>query len=143
METQIIKHGDFTLTHFDYHDSYFLHYKTRVREYKFNELFDDELRYYVFEKEPDRNKAAEFLNELYKWGFSQQEAFKEILDSVYGEEKQKILDEFHEEKIKILDEFHEEKIKILDEFHEEKIKILDEFHEEKIKILDEIYGEKI
>ena len=120
METQIIKHGDFTLTHFDYHDSYFLHYKTRVREYKFNELFDTPLRDYVFEREPEPKKAVEFLNELYQWGFSQQEAFEKLLDEVYGEEKQKILDEFHEEKIKILDEFHEEKIKILEEVYNEK-----------------------
>ena len=133
MGTQILKHGDFTLKYFKYCDIYFLFYKDHaIWDCDFNELFDDELRYYVFEKEPDRNKAAEFLNELYKWGFSQQEAFKKILDSVYGEEKQKILDEFHEEKQKILDEFHEEKIKILDEFHEEKI-----------KILGKIYGEKI
>ena len=144
MGTQILKHGDFTLKYFKYCDIYFLFYKDHaIWDCDFNELFDDELRYYVFEKEPDRNKAVEFLNELYKWGFSQQEAFTKILDSVYGEEKIKILDEFHEEKQKILDEFHEEKIKILDEFHEEKIKILDEFHEEKIKILDEVYGEKI
>ena len=132
MEIQIIKNGDFSLTHFDYHDSYFLRYKTYVREYKFNELFDTQLIDRVFKLEPDPKKAVEFFNELYNWGFSQQEAFEKILDSVYGEEKQKILDEFHEEKQKILDEFHEEKIKILDEFHEEKI-----------KILGEIYGEKI
>ena len=132
METQIIKHGDFTLKHFDYHDSYFLHYKTLVREYKFNELFGTQLIDRVFKLEQDPKKAVEFLNELYQWGFSQQGAFEKLLDEVYGEEK-----------IKILDEFHEEKQKILDEFHEEKIKILDEFHEEKQKILDEIYGEKI
>ena len=132
METQIIKHGNFTLKHFDYHDSYFLHYKTRVREYKFNELFDTQLIDRVFKLEQDSKKATEFIVELYQWGFSQQGSFKKILDSVYGEENQKILDEFHEEKQKILDEFHEEKQKILDEFHEEKQ-----------KILGEIYGEKI
>ena len=137
METQILKHGDFTLTHFDYHDSYFLHYKTRVREYKFNELFGTQLIDRVFKLEPDPEKATEFIVELYQWGFSQQGSFKKILDSVYGEEKQKILDEFHEEKIKILDEFHEEKIKILDEFHEEKIKILDEIYGEEKQLNDE------
>ena len=132
METKIIKRGDFTLTHFDYHDSYFLHYKTRVREYKFNELFGTRFSDYVFEREPDPKKVVEFLNELYKWGFSQPGTLEKLLEEDYGGEKQKILDEFHEEKQKILDEFHEEKIKILDEFHEEKQ-----------KILDEIYGEKI
>lgn len=85
METQIIKHGDFTLKHFDYHDSYFLHYKTHVREYKFNELFDMELRDYIFEKEPDPKKAAEFITKLYNWGFSQQGALEKMLDMVYGE----------------------------------------------------------
>ena len=83
METQIIKHGDFTLKHFDYHDSYFLHYKTHVREYKFKELFDMELRDYIFEREPDPKKAAEFLNELYNWGFSQQGTLEKMLDEEY------------------------------------------------------------
>ena len=144
MGTQILKQGDFVLKYFKYCDIYFLFYKGRaIWDCEFNELFDTPLIDRVFEKEPDPKKAAEFIVELYNWLDSQEEAFEKILDSVYGEEKQKILDEFHEEKIKILDEFHEEKQKILDEFHEEKIKILDEFHEEKIKILDEIYGEKI
>ena len=121
METQIIKHGDFTLKHFDYHDSYFLHYKTFVREYKFNELFGTQLIDYVFERCTNPKKATEFLNELYKWGFSQQGAFEKLLDEVYGEETQKILDEQRETLEKILDEFHEEKIKILDEVYGEKI----------------------
>ena len=133
MGTQILKQGDFTLKYFKYCDIYFLFYKDHaIWDCEFNELFSTELLDYVFEKEPETKKATEFIVELYNWGFSQQEAFEKILDEVYGEEKQKILDEFHEEKQKILDEFHEEKIKILDEFHEEKI-----------KILGEIYGEKI
>ena len=156
MGTQILKQGDFTLKYFKYCDIYFLFYKDHaIWDCDFNELFDTRLRDYVFERCTNPKKAVEFLNELYKWGSTQQEAFEKILDEVYGKEKQKILDEvygkekqkildeFHEEKQKILDEFHEEKIKILDEFHEEKIKILGEFHEEKIKILGEIYGEKI
>ena len=85
METQIIKHGDFTLKHFDYHDSYFLHYKTRVREYKFNELFDTQLIDRVFKSEQDPEKATEFIVELYQWGFTQLGALEKILDSVYGE----------------------------------------------------------
>ena len=85
METQIIKQGDFTLTHFDYHDSYFLHYKTRVREYKFNELFDTQLIDRVFKLEQDPEKATEFIVELYKWLSSQQGAFEKLLDMVYGE----------------------------------------------------------
>ena len=110
-----IKHGNFTLTHFDYHGSYFLHYKTRVREYKFNELFGTQLIDRVFKLEPDPEKATEFIVELYQWGFSQQGSFKKILDSVYGEEKQKILDEFHEEKIKILGEVYGEEKQLNDE----------------------------
>ena len=133
MGTQILKQGDFTLKYFKYCDIYFLFYKDHaIWDCDFNELFDTRLRDYVFERCTNPKKAVEFLNELYKWGSTQQEAFEKILDEVYGKEKQKILDEFHEEKQKILDEFHEEKQKILDEFHEEKI-----------KILGEIYGEKI
>ena len=86
METQIIKHGDFTLKHFDYHDSYFLFYKTCVVwEYKFNELFETRLIDYVFERESDPKKAAEFITKLYKWGSTQQGALKKILDMVYDE----------------------------------------------------------
>ena len=84
METQIIKHGDFTLKHFDYHDAYFLHYKTYVREYKFNELFDTQLIDRVFKLEQDPEKATKFIVELYQWGFSQQGAFEKLLDMVYG-----------------------------------------------------------
>ena len=143
MGTQIIKQGDFVLKHFDYHDSYFLFYKTCVVwEYKFNELFGTQLIDLVFKLEPDRNNAAEFIVKLYNWISSQEEAFEKLLDEVYGEEKQKILDEVYGEEIKILDEFHEEKQKILDEFHEEKQKILNEFHEEKQKILNEFHEEK-
>ena len=85
METKIIKHGDFTLKHFDYHDAYFLLYKAHVREYKFNELFDSQLIDRVFKLEQDPEKATEFIVELYNWLSSQQEAFKKILDGVYGE----------------------------------------------------------
>ena len=86
METQIIKHGDFTLKHFDYHDSYFLFYKTCVVwEYKFNELFGTQLIDLVFKLEQDSEKATEFIVELYQWGFSQQGAFEKLLDEVYGE----------------------------------------------------------
>ena len=89
METLILKQGDFTLKHFDYCDSYFIFYKDIPKwEGEFNELEDDELRYYIFEIEPDRNKAAEFIIELYNWLSSQEEAFEKLLDEVYGEEKQ-------------------------------------------------------
>ena len=132
MGAQILKHGDFTLTHFAYCDVYSILYKDTPKWVGcFNELFDDELRFYIFEIEPDPNKAAEFIVELYNWLSSQEEAFEKLLDTVYGEEKQKILGEFDEEKQKILGEFDEEKQKILDEFDEEKQKILDEFDEEK------------
>ena len=120
MGTQILKKGDLVLKHFNYCDVYFIFYKDIPKwGGEFNELEYDELRYYIFEIEPNRNNAAEFIVELYDWLSSQQEAFEAILDEVYGEEKQKILDEFQEEKQKILDEFQEEKQKILDEFHEE------------------------
>ena len=86
MGTQILKHGDFTLKYFKYCDIYFLFYKDRaIWDCEFNELLDAPLRDYVFEREPDPNKATEFIVELYNWGFSQQGSFKKILDSVYGE----------------------------------------------------------
>ena len=85
METQIIKHGDFTLKHLDYHDSYFLFYKTCVVwEYKFNELFGTQLIDLVFKLEQDPEKAAEFIIKLYNWISSQEEAFTKLLDMVYG-----------------------------------------------------------
>ena len=86
MGIKILKHGDFTLKYFKYCDIYFLFYKDRVREYKFNELFLTQLIDRVFEREPDRNKAAEFIIELYQWLDSQEEAFTKLLDMVYGEE---------------------------------------------------------
>ena len=86
METQILKQGDFTLTHLVYCDVYSLLYKdSPIWGGLFNELEYDELRYYVFEIEPNPNKATEFIVELYKWGFSQQGAFRKLLDEVYGE----------------------------------------------------------
>ena len=89
METQIFKHGDFTLKHFDYCDSYFIFYKDIPKwEGEFNELSVDELRFYIFEIEQDRDKAANFIIELYNWISSQEEAFEKLLDEVYGEEKQ-------------------------------------------------------
>ena len=89
MGTQILKQGDFTLKHFAYCDVYFILYKDIPKwGGEFNELEDDELRYYIFEIEPDRNKAAEFIIELYQWLSSQEEAFEKLLDEVYGEEKQ-------------------------------------------------------
>ena len=89
METQIFKHGDFTLKHFDYCDSYFIFYKDIPKwEGEFNELSVDELRFYIFEIEPNPNKAAEFIVKLYNWISSQEEAFEKLLDEVYGEEKQ-------------------------------------------------------
>ena len=89
MGTQIIKHGDFTLKHFAYWDVYFILYKDRaVWDGYFNELEDDELRFYIFEIEPDSEKAAEFIIKLYNWISSQEEALEKLLDSVYEEEKQ-------------------------------------------------------
>ena len=120
MGTQILKQGDFTLTHFAYCDVYSILYKDTSKWVGcFNELFDDELRFYIFEIESNANKAAEFIVKLYNWLSSQEEAFEKLLDTVYGEEKQKILDEDYEEKQKILDEFHEEKQKILGEVYGE------------------------
>lgn len=89
MEQKILKNGDFTLTHFDYCDVYLILYKG-IPKWRggFNELFDDELRFYIFEIESDPNKAAEFIVELYNWCDTQQEAFEKLLDEVYGEYKQ-------------------------------------------------------
>ena len=89
MGTQILKQGNFTLTHFAYCDVYFIFYKDIPKwGGLFNELEYDELRFYIFEIEPDRNNAAEFIVELYQWLSSQEEAFEKLLDEVYGEEKQ-------------------------------------------------------
>lgn len=86
MEIQIIKHGDFTLTHLVYCDIYSLLYKdSPIWGGEFKELFSTELRDYIFEREPDPKKAVEFINELYKWGFSQQGALEKILEVDYGE----------------------------------------------------------
>lgn len=86
METQIIKQGDFTLKYFKYWDSYFLYYKDFLFfKCKFNELFSTELRDSIFEREPDPKKAVEFLNELYKWGFSQPGTLEKMLEKDYGE----------------------------------------------------------
>ena len=109
--TLILKQGNFTLKHLVYCGIYTLLYKdSPIWGGEFKELFSTELRDYIFEREPNPKKTVEFLNELYQWGFSQQGSFKKILDSVYGEENQKILDEFHEEKQKILGEIYGEKI---------------------------------
>ena len=87
MEKQIIKHGDFTLTHLVYCDIYSLLYKdSPIWGGNFNELFGNELRDYVFEREPDPKKSEEFIREIYNWGFSQHEAYKKMLDEIYGEE---------------------------------------------------------
>ena len=89
MGTQILKQGDFTLKYFKYCDIYFILYKDIPKwEGEFNELSVDELRYYIFEIEQDRDKAANFIIELYNWISSQEEALEKLLDSVYGEEKQ-------------------------------------------------------
>ena len=89
MGTQILKQGDFTLKYFKYCDIYFILYKDIPKwEGEFNELSVDELRFYIFEIEQDRDKAANFIIELYNWISSQEEALEKLLDSVYGEEKQ-------------------------------------------------------
>ena len=86
MGLQIIKKGDFVLKYFKYCDIYFLFYKGRaIWDGDFNELEDDELRFYIFEIEPDRDKAAEFIIKLYNWISSQEEAFTKLLDEVYVE----------------------------------------------------------
>ena len=82
--TQIIKQGDFTLKHLVYCDVYSLLYKERsIWGGEFNELFDMELRDYIFEREPDPKKASEFITKLYNWGFSQQGALEKMLDEEY------------------------------------------------------------
>ena len=90
METQIIiKRGNFTLTRLTNSELYSIRHKDIPKWFgEFNELFYDELRFYIFEIESDPDKAAEFIVELYDWLSSQQEAFEAILDEVYGEEKQ-------------------------------------------------------
>ena len=89
MGTQIIKQGDFVLKHFKYCDIYFLFYKDHaIWDCEFNELLDTRLSDYVFEREPDSNKAAEFIIELYNWLSSQEEAFEKLFGEVFGEEKQ-------------------------------------------------------
>ena len=86
MGTQIIKQDDFTLRHFSYDDSYFLFYRgDSIWDGEFNELFGTRLIDYVFERESDPKKAIEFIDELYNWGFSQQEAYKKMLGESYGE----------------------------------------------------------
>ena len=86
MEIQIIKNGDFTLTHLEYCDIYSLLYKdSPIWGGEFNELFDTRLRDYVFEREPDPKKAVEFLNELHKWGFSLPGTLEKMLEEDYGE----------------------------------------------------------
>lgn len=86
MEIQIIKQGDFTLTHLVYCDIYSLLYKdSPIWGGDFNELFSTRLRDYIFEREPDPKKAVEFLNELYNWGFTQRGAIEKILEADYGE----------------------------------------------------------
>ena len=84
MEIQILKQGDFTLTHLVYCDIYSLLYKdSPIWGGEFNELFDTRLRDCVFEREPEPKKATEFLNELYNWGFSQPGTLEKILDEEY------------------------------------------------------------
>ena len=84
MEIQIIKQGDFVLKYFKYCDIYSLLYKDRIIwGGDFNELLDMEFRDYIFEREPEPNKAVEFLNELYNWGFSQPGTLEKILDEEY------------------------------------------------------------
>ena len=85
MEIQIIKHGDFTLTHLVYCDIYSLLYKdSPIWGGDFNELFSIGFRDYVFEREPDPKKAVEFINELYNWGFSQPGTLEKMLGGDYG-----------------------------------------------------------
>lgn len=90
METQIIiKRGNFTLTHLTNSELYSIRHKDIPRWFgEFNELFYDELRFYIFEIESDPDKAAEFIVELYQWLDSQEEALEKLLDIVYGEHKQ-------------------------------------------------------
>ena len=90
MKTQIIiKKGNFTLTHLTNSELYSIRHKDIPKWFgEFNELFYDELRFYIFEIESDPDKAAEFIVELYNWLEAQEEAFEKLLDSVYEEEKQ-------------------------------------------------------
>ena len=84
MGIQILKQGDFALKHFAYCDVYSLLYKDRIIwGGDFNELLDMEFRDYIFEREPEPNKAVEFLNELYNWGFSQPGTLEKMLDEEY------------------------------------------------------------
>ena len=86
MGTLILKHGDFFLKYFKHCDIYFLFYKDHaIWDGEFNELFGTRLIDYVFERESDPKKAAEFITELYKWGSTQHEAYKKMLDEIYGE----------------------------------------------------------
>ena len=86
MGTQILKQGGLVLKYFKYCDIYFLFYKDHaIWDGEFTELFSTELLDYVFEREPEPKKAAEFIVELYQWGFSQQEALEKLLDEIYGE----------------------------------------------------------
>ena len=86
MGTKILKHGDLVLKHFAYCDVYFIFYKDIPKwGGLFNELEYDELRFYIFEIEQDRDKAAEFIIELYNWISSQEEALEKLLDEIYGE----------------------------------------------------------
>lgn len=86
MEIQIIKRGDWALTHLVYCDIYSLLYKdSPIWGGEFNELFSTRLRDYIFEREPDPKKAVEFLDELYDWGFSQQGTLEKMLEEDYGE----------------------------------------------------------
>ena len=86
MGTLILKHGDFILKYFKHCDIYFLFYKDHaIWDGEFHELFETRLIEYVFERESDPKKAAEFITELYNWGFSQQEAYKKMLGEIYGE----------------------------------------------------------
>ena len=84
MGTQILKQGDFTLTHLVYCNIYSLFYKDIPKWIgEFNDLFDTEFRDYIFEIEPEPKKASEFLNELYNWGFSQPGTLEKILGEEY------------------------------------------------------------
>ena len=86
MGIQVLKQGDFSLRYFKYCDIYFLFHKGHaIWDCEFNELFDTQLIEYVFEREPEPKKAAEFIVELHKWLSTQQEAFEKLLDEVYGE----------------------------------------------------------
>lgn len=86
MEIQILKQGDFTLTHLVYCDIYSLLYKdSPIWGGDFHELFGTQLIDRVFEREPDPKKAVEFLNELHKWGFSLSGTLEKTLEADYGE----------------------------------------------------------